>query len=169
MGATTEENVIVALMGVAGVGKTTVGKRLAQAIGWQFYDGDDFHPPANVDKMAQGIPLTDADRIAWLDALQKLINGQIRQGQPAVIACSALKRSYRRRLLHDNEGVRFVHLQGSYDLIQSRLRARRGHFFRADLLAGQFDALEAPADVLVVDVSDTPAGIVRTIRNASGL
>jgi gluconokinase len=153
---------IVIVMGVAGSGKSTIGQLLAQRLGWPFYDGDDFHPPANVEKMRAGIPLTDEDRSDWLSALAALMTEQLRQDQSAVIACSALKQVYRTRLGSDN-AVRFVYLRGSYDLIEARLRERTGHYMPPDLLASQFAALEEPQDALVVDVHQLPDQIVTEI------
>jgi gluconokinase len=160
---------IVVLMGVAGAGKTVVGRLLAQDLGWRFYDGDDFHSPASVAKMRQGIALTDADRGSWLDALRGLIGELLAGGQRAVIACSALKRSYRDRLRVDPQRVRFVHLKGDYDVIRPRLRARGDHFMPADLLKSQFDALEEPSGVPAIDVRLQPREIVRRIKRELAL
>ena len=160
---------IVVLMGVSGAGKTTIGERLAARMGWPFYDGDDFHPPANVEKMARGLPLTDEDRWPWLEALRDHIAALARKGESAVIACSALKASYRDRLLAGSEHARLVYLKGSYALIDARLRSRSGHFFDARLLATQFEALEEPEDVIVVDVEQTPERVVAEIRRRLGL
>lgn len=135
---------IVVVMGVSGAGKTTIGRALAQALGWPFYDGDDFHPPQNVEKMRQGIPLTDADRLPWLEALHALMYQLLLSGQSAVVACSALKRSYRDLLRRAGPEVRFVYLAADPELIRRRLEARRGHFFDPQLLQSQFEALEAP-------------------------
>ncbi len=157
---------VILLMGVAGSGKTTVGRRLAEDLGWPFFDGDDFHPPENVAKMAQGLPLTNADRAPWLDALRALIDEVVGQGRSAVIACSALKQAYRRRLLHNHAAARLVYLKGDYALIRRRMRRRRGHFFDPDLLRSQFDTLEEPTEGVTVDVAAPPAQIVRQIRAA---
>jgi gluconokinase len=156
---------IVVLMGVAGTGKSTVGQLLAQRLGWPFFDGDDFHPQANVDKMAAGRPLTDADRWPWLAALRGLIGQKLERGETAVIACSALKASYRARLLPDDPRLALVHLTGSPALIQERLQARPGHFFDASLLTDQLTTLEPPqeAAALTVDIQLAPAEIVTTI------
>ena len=153
---------IVIVMGVAGSGKSTIGQLLADRVGWPFYDGDDFHPTANVEKMHAGIPLTDEDRSGWLSALVDLITEQLRQDQSAVIACSALKQQYRARLNVD-ASVRFVYLRGSYDLIEARLRQRAGHYMPPDLLASQFAALEEPQEALTFDVSQPPELIVTEI------
>jgi gluconokinase len=130
------------------------------------YEGDDYHSPSNVEKMSQGIALTDANRAPWLDALHKLIGELLAQDESAVLTCSALKRTYRERLGHGCGGVRLVYLHGSYELIRQRLQERRGHFMKAELLASQFEALEAPdasEGVLTVDVSQRPQRIVEAI------
>jgi gluconokinase len=150
-------------MGVAGTGKTTTGRLLAQALGWPFFDGDDFHPRANIDKMAAGEPLTDADRRPWLQALRALIEQQLREGKTAVVASSALKASYRAQLLTSDPHVALVHLTGSYSLLQERLQQRRGHFFDANLLTDQIATLEPPFESLTIDVRLSPADIVAHI------
>ena len=150
-------------MGVSGVGKTTIGERLAAVLGWPFYDADDLHPPANVEKMRRGMALTDDDRVPWLARVRSLIHDREREGRSAVIACSALKQSYREYLAEGSRDVRFVHLAGDFSLIERRLRARVGHFMSPALLASQFAALEEPEGVLRVDVSPTPAEIVAEI------
>jgi gluconokinase len=155
---------IVIVMGVAGSGKSTIGQRLAERLGWPFFDGDDFHPARNVEKMRQGQPLTDEDRADWLSVLAALSNEQVRQGQSAVIACSALKQAYRDRLR--TEAVRFVYLRGSADLIATRLRQRRGHYMPVSLLASQFATLEEPQDALTVDIDQPPEQIVASIITA---
>jgi len=155
---------VVILMGVAGSGKTTIGQRLARDLGWPFYDGDDFHPPANVDKISRGMALTDADREPWLAALRQLIADQVRDGRSAIVACSALKLAHRDRLRVDKDHVRFVYLKGDYTLIQQRLEAREGHFAQANLLNSQFEALEEPGDALTVDVCPAPEAVVSLIK-----
>ena len=159
---------IVIVMGVVGVGKTTVGSLLAQELGWQFVDADTFHPAANVDKISRGIPLTDADRKPWLEALRKAITDWIAQRRNVVLACSALKQSYRTQLAVGPE-VRFVYLKGSYELIEQRLRERHGHFATREILASQFAILEEPSDGIAIDVSGTPAQIVADIRRQLAL
>ena len=161
------DSMVIILMGVSGAGKTRIGKRLAAALAWSFYEGDDYHSQSNVEKMSQGIALTDADRAPWLDALHELIGELLAQDESAVLTCSALKRAYRERLGHGHDGVRIVYLHGSYELIRQRLKERRGHFMKADLLASQFEALEAPdasEGVLTVDVSQKPQRIVEAIK-----
>ncbi len=141
--ATTPCALIV--MGVSGSGKSTVADALAKRLGWRYEDGDRFHPPGNVAKMSAGHPLTDEDRRPWLQAIADEIDRVCRQGERAVIACSALKRAYRDILLHGRADVRFVFLKGTQDLIAGRLAARKGHFMPPDLLASQFRTLEPPA------------------------
>ncbi len=157
---------IVILMGVTGVGKTTVGKLLAEARAATFYDADDYHPPANVAKMRAGIPLDDADRWPWLDRLNQLLRSAHARGEQVVLACSALKEAYRQRLARDCEDVHFVWLRGERELIQARLAARKGHYMNPALLDSQFATLELPAAAIAVDVSAAPPDIVREICRA---
>jgi gluconokinase len=154
---------IVVLMGVAGCGKTTVGKLLAQTRGWKFYDGDEFHPPANVAKMSAGEPLDDADRAPWLERLNQLLSVCARDGESAVLACSALKRSYRERLAQGIADMRLVYLRGDFATIHARLAAREHHFMKPGLLESQFTALQEPQHALVVDITDAPQAIVERI------
>ena len=142
---------VVVLMGVSGSGKTTIGKLLAQDQGWTFFDADDFHPPANIAKMAQGIPLTDADRIPWLDVLHRLIEEHRTSGNVMVLACSALKQAYRERLCGDQASVFWVYLKGAFEQIERRLQQRRGHYMGAKLLSSQFATLEEPQNAFVID------------------
>ena len=141
------------LMGVSGSGKTTIGKAIATKIGWDFYDADDFHPQENITKMENGIPLTDSDRAPWLAALHNLIESCLKLNQPGVLACSALKENYRQKLLEGNQEVMIIYLKGSYELIWSRMSARKDHYMKPEMLRSQFDALEEPSDALVVDIS----------------
>jgi len=159
---------IVVLMGVCGSGKTVVGQELAANLGWPFFDGDDFHPPANVAKMGAGIPLTDADRWPWLDRLAAEMAAIDEGGGNAVLACSALKEAYRERFRRAGD-VRFVHLNGDYETIAARLAARSHRYMPPTLLASQFAALEAPLDAIVVDVRDSIPAQVATIRSALNL
>ncbi|HEY1403368.1 MAG TPA: gluconokinase, GntK/IdnK-type, partial [Pyrinomonadaceae bacterium] len=137
-------------------------------LGWKFYDADDYHPPANVEKMARGIPLDDADRLPWLETLSHLVRACLERGENATLACSALKADYRARLLLD-ERVKLVYLKGSFDLIQKRLANRRGHFMPAAMLESQFAALEEPGREFHVDISGPPDEIVRAIRLRLGV
>jgi len=154
---------IVVVMGVCGCGKTTVGEALAAATGWPFFDADGFHPPANVAKMAAGIPLTDLDRAPWLDRLAAEMGAIERAGGSAVLACSALKAAYRERLAIAGD-VRFVHLKGDRATIASRVAARTGHYMPAALVDSQFAALEPPADAIDIDVVLPVADQVAAIR-----
>jgi gluconokinase len=130
-------------MGVSGCGKITVGEALAQELDCPFYDGDDFHPPENIVKMANGVPLNDEDRKLWLAALAELIAEHLGKGETAVLACSALKRSYRDQL-RVNEQVQFIYLEGEFDLIWQRMLSRRNHYMKPEMLQSQFEALEPP-------------------------
>jgi carbohydrate kinase (thermoresistant glucokinase family) len=141
------------IMGVSGSGKSTLGLALARELGWDFIDGDNFHPAANIAKMASGIPLDDSDREPWLDLLNEKLRASIRTNRRPILACSALKEKYRQRLLKDVDGMAILFLKGSYDTIRSRLAERAGHFMKESLLQSQFDALEEPRDVLVMDIS----------------
>jgi gluconokinase len=159
---------IVVVMGVVGSGKTTVGKLLAEQLGWEFADADDFHSPANVEKIRSGIPLTDADRQPWLDSLRDAIVKWIGTGRNVALACSALKRAYRQHLDAGSQ-VKFVYLKGSAELIAQRLRARQGHFANEQILASQFADLEEPESALTVSIAATPEQIVDDIRQKLGL
>ena len=161
---------VLVIMGVTGVGKTTVGQALADALGWRFFDADDFHPEANVRKMHGGTPLDDDDRLPWLEALNRRIRQSLVQHEPAVLACSALKATYRGLLQRGNEeGVQFIFLEASPDVIERRLKDRTGHFMNPALLASQFETLEVPANALRIDAASTPEEIVAAIRAALGL
>jgi len=149
---------ILIVMGVSGCGKSTVGALLAQTLAAEFLDADEFHPPENVAKMAAGVPLTDADRRPWLERL----NGELKKRTDAVLACSALKASYRRTLAQAID-CRFVHLRGPIELIRARLQARRHRYMPASLLESQFAALEAPQDAIEVDIAATPRACVDAI------
>ena len=151
------------VMGVSGSGKTSIGRSLAEHLGWDFYDADDFHPPANVTKMASGVPLDDADRAPWLAALHDLISSSLKADRPGVLACSALKARYRQQLMDGNPGVQIVYLKGSYDLIWSRMEKRADHYMKPQMLRSQFDALEEPVNALTVDISGSVDEIVRAI------
>jgi gluconokinase len=151
------------VMGVSGCGKSSVGKALAENLGWDFYDADDFHPPANIAKMAGGIPLDDSDRAPWLAALHELISSSLKADSPGVLACSALKERYRQQLMEGNDGVQLVYLKGSYDLIWSRMIARKEHYMKPHMLQSQFATLEEPTNALTIDISMSLDDIVREI------
>ena len=151
------------VMGVSGTGKTSVGKSLAEHLGWDFYDADDFHPPTNISKMANGIPLDDSDRAPWLASLNELISSSLKADHPGVLACSALKERYRQQLMNGNEGVGLVYLKSSYDLIWSRMIVRKDHFMKPQMLQSQFDTLEEPANALTIDISGSVDEITREI------
>lgn len=151
-------------MGVAGCGKTTIGRQLAAALGWEFRDADDFHPPENVARMSAGIPLTDQDRTPWLAAIGAYIKACLARGGHAVVTCSALKEDYRAALLADPARVKLVHLTGNFALILDRMNRRQGHFMKPEMLESQFATLEPPGNALAVDVDCTPDDIVAEIR-----
>jgi gluconokinase len=154
---------IIVLQGVTGSGKSTVGKLLAQQLGWKFFEGDDFHSPANIEKMRRGMPLDDDDRRPWLEAIRESIRKMVERSENAVIACSALKHSYRQMLRITDEVV-FVYLKANIDTVRERLRNRTGHFMDPDLIQSQFDTLEESEQALRVDASLPPGEIVRRIR-----
>ncbi|HKM98930.1 MAG TPA: gluconokinase [Candidatus Binataceae bacterium] len=160
---------VILLMGVSGSGKTTIGRILAAALGWEFHDADELHPAANRDKMRRGIPLTDSDRAPWLSSVRDLIDDRLARNGNAVVACSALKQSYRERIVADPSKVRLVYLKGSPELVARRLARRSGHFMPASLLPSQLAALEEPRDALTIDISGTPEQIADSIRTAVGV
>ena len=159
---------ILIVMGVVGAGKTTVGSLLAKQLGWECADAYDFHPSSNVEKMRQGISLTDADRLPWLDRLREKIAGWIAAQENVVLACSALKRRYREMLSVGPE-VRFVYLKGNAQLIAERLQHRHGHFTGESILATQMADLEEPQSAITLDIRQTPANIVNSIRKQLAL
>ena len=153
---------IVQVMGVAGVGKTTIGAALARELGWRFIDADDYHPPQNVAKMKAGIPLEDADRWPWLAHLNKAL----KEEENAVLACSALKHAYRERL-RVSDDVKFVFLRGDYALVEKQLRHRPAHFMNPELLRSQFTDLEEPGPdekTLTIELGRTPQELVSEIK-----
>jgi len=160
---------VIIVMGVTGSGKTTMGQRLAETLGWQFHDADDFHPPANKTKMHAGIPLTDEDRWPWLRAMRAVIEEALAGNVGTVVTCSALKRAYRDVLSGGLPNVHYVHLTGDADVLATRLAGRRGHFMNPALLDSQLATLEAPADAIDVDVALTPDQQVEFVRQALGL
>ena len=159
---------IVVVMGVSGSGKSVVGQALAADLGWPFFDADDFHPSANVAKMAAGTPLTDDDRWPWLDRLASEMGEIDRSGRNAVLACSALRQVYRDRIARAGN-VRFVHLSGSYETIAARMAGRKHAYMPASLLASQFAALEPPDDAIVISIEDAIPVQVAIIRAALGV
>lgn len=162
---------IVIVFGVSGAGKTTIGKLLAEELGWKFYEADDFHPRSNIEKMHSGRPLTDEDRWPWLERLREQITRSLAAKEGAVLACSALKRAYRERL-RVSDDVKFVFLRGDYTLIEKQLYRRRGHFMNSALLESQFADLEEPGpgeDVLTIDLGRTPGEIVKEVKTRLGL
>lgn len=161
---------IVVLMGVTGSGKTTIGRRLADDLGWTFLDADDFHPASNVAKMHAGVPLTDEDRRPWLEAIRlRLVEARDR-GEGVVLACSALKHAYQHYLGSVGaKSVRYVFLEGPEDLIRRRLAGRSGHFMNPALLHSQFETLEPPDDALKVDVTPPPGEVAAAVRAGLGL
>ena len=140
-------------MGVSGSGKTTIGEKLAESLGYKFADADDFHPQENIDKMRNGIALSDKDRLPWLQKMQDVIKKHLSENTNIVITCSALKESYRQMLLINHESVKLVYLKGSFELIHRRLKVRLNHFISDILLERQFDILEEPFDAITVDIS----------------
>jgi gluconokinase len=159
---------IIIVMGVVGAGKTTVGRLLAAQLGWEFADADDYHPWANVEKIRRGIPLDDNDRLPWLRELRAAIMNWQSQGRNGVLACSALKKSYREELTIGDD-VRFVYLRGSADVIEQRLRLRKGHFADDQILASQFADLEEPESAISVSILQSPEQIVAEIRRKLSL
>jgi gluconokinase len=156
-------------MGVSGSGKTTIGKLLADLLQWEFSDADAFHSPENVEKMRCGIPLSEADRMPWLQDLQTAIKHWLQENKNVVLACSALKDSYRQFLVLDSERIKLVYLKGSYELIQKRLQERSNHYMSEKLLNSQFNTLEEPLNILSMDVAQPPQIIVQNIRTALGI
>ena len=156
---------VLIMMGPMGCGKTTIGKMLAEQLGWPFYDGDDFHPKKNVEKMRAGIALTDEDRKLWLESLHGNIQHWLRNRQNSILACSALKQAYRDILGVDQNTVRTVYLKGSYELLRKRIEDRHHPYMDKNLLRSQLDTLEEPKDGLTVDISETPEILVSTIIN----
>jgi len=158
--------VIVIVFGVSGAGKTTIGRLLAEQLGWRFYEADDFHPRTNIEKMHSGRPLTDDDRWPWLQRLREQITRSLAAKENAVLACSALKRAYRERL-RVSDDVKFVFLRGDFALVEKQLRRRHGHFMNPDLLRSQFVDLEEPGsdeDVVTIELGRTPEELVEEIK-----
>lgn len=154
------------VMGVSGSGKTTLAKALADRLGWDFLDADDFHPPENIAKMTAGTPLDDSDRTPWLASLHERLLSTLKAGRYPVLACSALKEKYRAQLLDGLDGIVIVHLAGSYELIRARLEGRRGHFMKPEMLRSQFETLENPRDAFILDASKPLAQMLDEILAA---
>lgn len=163
---------IVIVMGVSGVGKTTVGRKLAARLGWEFLDADDFHTAANIEKIKQALPLEDEDREPWLKAIHEELARRSAEKsaekQNTVLACSALKREYREKL-QVNSDVRFIYLKGTYSVIAERLRSRQGHFAGERVLASQFSTLQEPEDAIVVDADSPVDNVIAEICVQMGL
>jgi gluconokinase len=155
---------VILIMGVAGSGKTTIGQKLAAALGWSFRDADEFHPRENIAKMSSGIALTDEDRAPWLAAIRAHINACLARGESAVVTCSALKENYRRVVVSDPANVKLVHLTGDFNLILERMMQRSDHFMKPEMLRSQFAALEPPHNALQADIAQPPEAIVAQIR-----
>ena len=156
-------------MGVSGSGKTTVGQQLADDLGWKYYDGDDFHSLKNIAKMSVGTPLNDDDRSIWLSHIKQHIGKLVENHENAVFSCSALKQQYRRQLQNDSQAIKFVYLKGPRALIKKRLESRAGHFMSVDLITSQFEALEEPENVLVVNIKQSPKKISTVIQKNFGI
>lgn len=168
MSAQIETSLIVLLMGVAGTGKTTIGKLLAAEVGASFCDADDLHTPASIAKMRAGQPLDDGDRWPWLDRVRARIDEAVQSREALVVACSALKHSYRERLRSpESAAVQIVYLRGNKATITERVRLRQNHFMKVTLIDSQCEALEEPTseDALILDISETPANMVSRIRS----
>lgn len=162
---------VIIIFGVSGAGKTTIGELLARELAWHFYEADDFHSPANVEKMRHGVPLTDEDRWPWLDSLLELVKRCVAAGENAVLACSALKRAYRKHLRVSAQ-VKLVFLRGDYALISEQLRHRRGHFMNPGLLRSQFTDLEEPKpeeEGLTIELGRLPHELAREIKTKLNL
>ena len=167
--AATKSPIILIVMGVSGSGKTTVAALLAGRLNWKFQEGDALHSQANVDKMHRGVPLTDADRLPWLDSIAALIDRWNAEGVSGIITCSALKRAYRERIRAGRPDVELIYLRGERALVSARITRRMGHFMPAGLLASQFETLEEPGQdepVITVDIGGSPDQIVEAILTA---
>jgi gluconokinase len=158
------KSMLLILMGVSGSGKTTIGKRLAEELHGQFVDADQFHSLESIQKMSQGIPLTDGDRLPWLNALHDFIQKQLNTKRDTVLACSALKSSYRQILQAEDQSIQWVYLKGTTDLLQQRIQARQGHYMSPQLLTSQLESLEEPEGAIVIDIAQSPEAIIQDIK-----
>lgn len=156
----------IILMGVSGSGKSSIGQALSARLGWSFYEGDNFHSPQSVEKMSRGIPLSDEDRFPWLETLSKLIYEKNESGENIILACSALKRAYRQHLRLGNENLIFIHLDGDYDLVWSRMQTRGSHYMKPAMLQSQFDTLEVPQHAVRIKIDQPVEAIIESIINA---
>jgi gluconokinase len=155
---------LILIMGVAGSGKSTVGRLLADELGWDYHEADDFHSAANKEKMARGVPLNDIDRAPWLASIRASMDASVARGRSAVFTCSALKERYRQTLLRGLERATLVHLAGSRDLLLSRLQERSGHYMKPAMLDSQLADLELPVNAISLDISQPPAQLVADIK-----
>jgi gluconokinase len=168
----SNKSTVILVTGVSGSGKTTIGKLLAESLQWEFSDADSFHSKENIEKMGRGIPLSEADRIPWLQDLQTAIKNWLQENKNVVLACSALKDSYRQFLIDEYDTpkenceehrIKIVYLKGSYELTQKRLKERQNHYMSEKLLDSQFDTLEEPLNAMRVDIAQSPSVIVEQI------
>ena len=157
---------IILLMGVAGSGKTTIGRQLATELQWPYYEADDFHSATNKEKMGRGVPLDDDDRAPWLASIHQAMAECVANNRSAVFSCSALKEKYRQLLAHDLPALTLVYLAGERTLLAQRIAGRTGHYMKPGMLESQLATLEAPADALTIDIAHAPAEIVAQIRRA---
>ncbi|MHB1688346.1 MAG: gluconokinase [Ignavibacteriaceae bacterium] len=155
---------VLIIMGVSGSGKTTIGKLLSDKLGWRFYEGDEYHPKENIEKMKNGISLNDEDRKPWLMKLRSIIEESISKKNNIIISCSALKESYRKILQVNNE-VNFVYLKGSFEMVEKRMKEREDHFMKPGMLQSQFDALDEPKNAIIVDIENSSEKITINILN----
>jgi gluconokinase len=168
----SNKSTVILVMGVSGSGKTTIGKLLAESLQWEFSDADSFHSKENIEKMRRGIPLSETDRIPWLQNLETAIKYWLQENQNVVLACSALKESYRQFLISDDDThqcIKIVYLKGSYELIQTRLQERHNHYMSEKLLDSQFETLEEPLNSICMDIENSPQVIVEKIRTVLGI
>lgn len=160
---------IIVLMGVSGSGKSTVGRLLAARLGWSFFEGDDFHTPANIDKMSRGVPLSDEDRLPWLARIKSEVDSYCENGLDAVWACSALREQYRTFLADGIADIRFIYMKGDREVIRERIDGRQGHYMKAQMLDSQLASLEEPDAVMVTDIRNSPQEIVSGITRELSL